>query len=153
MMPLHIPCFHSSATIRWQNTIFDLKRGQEGTNKQASKTTSSPLHQAEVWIRRSFRDQFTTKQRSNIFSCSSHPRAYIFQGASPETATRDNSCMPSNVRLFACVNQNFLILQYKGPKQATFSRNATQKGTKAPDGCRWAGILMTHAWVLLLSVN
>lgn len=56
--------------------FFNSKKGQEGTNEQI---TSSLLHQATVWIRRSFLDQLHINPWSNNFSCSSHQNANVFQ--------------------------------------------------------------------------
>ena len=74
---------HALAAHQWSGEkkilFFDPKKGQAGTNKQASKITSRPLHQAKVWIRRSFLDQLPINPWSNTFSCSSYQSAYIFQ--------------------------------------------------------------------------
>jgi len=51
---------HALAAQRWSGEkilFFNPKKSQEGTNKQVSKITSSPLHQAKVWIRRLFLGQ------------------------------------------------------------------------------------------------
>lgn len=133
---------HALAAQQWSAEkilSFNPNKGQEGTNKQATKITSTLSIRQRSGSKGNFWINYLSIHEATLFPALAtktptffRPKRVDNKPPLPETATRHNSFMDFNLILFARVSQNSLILHYEGPKQATFGSSNTQKGTKGP---------------------